>query len=46
MKVEDINLENILLDKKLFQNILVYNSLYKKITNVKPWRICFDKYME
>ena len=42
MKVKDIYLENILLDKKLFQNILVYNSLYKKL-RMKPLRICFDK---
>ena len=38
-----INFSNILLDKKLYENILVYNILYKTPTGAKPLRISFDK---
>ena len=43
MKVEDINVDNILLDKKLYKNILVYNISYKTFMDAKPLRIRFDK---
>ena len=30
IKIEDFNLNNILIDEKLYENILVYNISYKK----------------
>ena len=42
-KVTDINVDNILLDQKSYENILVYNILYKKFMDEKPLRIRFDK---
>ena len=38
-----INFSNILLDKKLYENISVYNILYKTSTGPKPLHIRFDK---
>ena len=38
-----INFSNILLDKKLYENISVYNTLHKIPTGPKPLRIRFDK---
>ena len=38
-----INFSNILLDKKLYENISVYNISYKTPTGPKPLRIRFDK---
>ena len=38
-----INFTNILLDKELYENISVYNILYKTLTCPKPLRIRFDK---
>ena len=38
-----INFSNILLNKKLYENISVYNILYKTLTGPKPLRIRFDK---
>ena len=38
-----INFSNILLDKKLYENISVYNISYKSPTGPKPLRIRFDK---
>ena len=43
MKVEDINFDNISLDEKSYKNILAYNILHKKIIDLKPLRIKFDK---
>ena len=43
MEVEDINVDNILLNEKSYENILVYNILYKKFMDAKPLRIRFDK---
>ena len=39
----DINFDNILLDKKLYENISVYDISYKTSTSSKPLRIRFDK---
>ena len=39
----DINFSNILLDKKLCENISVYDISYKTSTGPKPLRIRFDK---
>ena len=41
MEVEDISADRILLDKKSYENILVYNILYKKFMDAKPLRIRF-----
>ena len=38
-----INFSNILLDKKLYDNISVYNISHKTPTSPKPLRIRFDK---
>ena len=38
-----INFNNILLDIKLYENISIYNILYKTPTGPKPLRIRFDK---
>ena len=38
-----INVTNILLDKKTYENISVYNILYKTPTDPKPFHIRFDK---
>ena len=43
MKVEDIDLYNILLDKKLYENNLVYNILCKTFIGAKLFRIRFDE---
>ena len=43
MKVGDINVDKILLDEKLYENILVHNVLYKKCMDAKPLHIRFDK---
>ena len=43
MKVEDINFDNISLDEKSCENILAYNILHKKLIDLKPLRIRFDK---
>ena len=41
--VQKINFSNILLDKKLYENISVYNISYKTPTCPKPFRIRFSK---
>ena len=43
MKVEDVNVDNILLDEKSYEDISVYNISYKKFMDLKPLRIRFDK---
>ena len=35
IKVEDFNFGNILIDKKRFENILVYNISYRTLTDAK-----------
>ena len=42
IKVEDINVYNILLDEKSYEDILVYNILYQKFIDAKSLRIMFD----
>ena len=39
----DINFSNILLDKKLYENISVYDISYNTSTSSKPLRIRFSK---
>ena len=43
IKIEDFGLDNILLDEKSYENILVYDILYKSLIDSKPLRIRFDK---
>ena len=43
MNVEDINVDNIFLDENSYENIVVYNILYKTFMDAKPLRIRFDK---
>ena len=43
IKIEKFNLDNILIDEKSYENILVYNISYKILIDSKPLRIRFDK---
>ena len=43
IKIEDFDLDNILIDEKSYGNNLVYNISYKRLTDSKPLRIRFDK---
>ena len=38
-----ILINNVLLDEKLYENILIYEVLYKTLIGAKPLRIIFDK---
>ena len=42
MKVEDINVYNILFDQKSYENVLVYSISYKQFMDAKPLCIRFD----
>ena len=43
MKIGDINVNNILLDEKSYENIEVYNILYENVMDAKPLPIGFVK---
>ena len=43
IKIENFDLDNILVDEKLYENILVYNISYKSLIYSKPLRIRFNK---
>ena len=43
IKIENFDLDNILVDEKLYKNILVYNISYKSLIDSKPLRIRFNK---
>ena len=43
IKFEDFDLDNILIDEKSYQNILVYNILNKTLIGAKHLRIRLDK---
>ena len=43
IKIENFYLDNILVDEKLYENILVYNISYKSLIDSKPLRIRFNK---
>ena len=43
IRFEDFDLDNIFIDEKSYENILVYNISYKTLIGVKPWRIRLDK---
>ena len=43
IKIEDFDLNNILIDEKSYENILIYNILYKSLIDSKPLHIRFNK---
>ena len=43
IKIEDFDSDNNLLEEKSYENILVYNILYKTLIDVKPLHIRFNK---
>ena len=43
VKGVDIYFSDILLDEKLYENILVYDISYKTSTSTKPYHVRFDK---
>ena len=43
MKIEDFYLDNILIDEKSYENVLVYNILYKTLIGAKPLSIRFNE---
>ena len=43
VKLEDLDLDNILIDEKSNENILIYEISYKTLTGSKPLHIRFDK---
>ena len=43
IKLEHFDLDNILIDEKLQDNILIYDISYKTLISSKPLRIKFDK---
>ena len=43
IKTEDFDLYNILIDKKSYENILVYNVTYKSLIDYKPLGLRFNK---
>ena len=42
IKIEDFDFDDILLNEKLYENILIYNISYKTLTGPKPLRIRFN----
>ena len=43
IKIEDFNFGKILIDEKIYKNILVYNVSHKTLIYDKPLRIRFNK---
>ena len=43
IKIEDFDLDNVLIDEKSYKNILVYNILYKIFIAAKPLHFRSDK---
>ena len=43
IKIEDFDLDNILIDEKSYKNILVYNNPYESLIDSKHLRIRFNK---
>ena len=42
IKIEDFDLDNIVLDEKLYENSLVYNISYKTFVADKPLHVRFE----
>ena len=43
IRFENFDFYKILIDKKSYENILIYDILYKTLIGAKPLRIRFDK---
>ena len=43
IELEDLDLDNILIDKKSHKNILIYDISYKTLIDPKPLQIIFEK---
>ena len=43
IKLEDFDFDNILIDEKSYKNSLIYYISYKKLIDLKPWCIRFNK---
>ena len=43
IKLEDFDIDNILIDEKSHENILIYDILYKNLIDPKPFRVRFFK---
>ena len=43
IKLEDFDIDNILINKKSHENILIYDTPYKTLIDTKPFHIRFDK---
>ena len=43
IKLEEFDLDSILIDEKLYRNILIYGISYKTLIDPKPLRIRFDQ---
>ena len=43
IKLEDFDLDSILIDKKLHENNLIYDVSYKTLIYSKPWYIRFNQ---
>ena len=43
IKFEDFDFDNILIDKKSLENILIYDISYKTLIETNPLHISFDK---
>ena len=43
IKLEDFDFDNILINQKLHQNILIYDISYESLIDPKPLRSRFDK---
>ena len=43
IKFEDFDFDNILIDKKSLENILIYDVSYKTLIETNPLHISFDK---
>ena len=43
IKLEDFDLDNILIDEKSHKNILIYDTSYKTLIDPKPLRLRFNK---
>ena len=43
LKLKDFDIDNILIDEKSYENILIYEITYKTLINLNPLRIRLDK---
>ena len=43
IKCEDFDFDNILINEKVYKNILIYNIFYRALIGPKPQHIRFDK---